>query len=136
MELLNNEVKFLINKFRQNNLILYRITDTEEVNNNLNDHVKKLLKDVISQDGIEKVSRIGYKVGNRPVVVTLSDQKYKEEILKYDSLKENHKIVIACDSTIEERENYKKLKKIRDQLTCKYQNISIKKNKIIIDDQS
>ena len=81
---------------------------------------------------IESFRRIGKKAGNRPVLVTLNAYKLKK--LFFDNLVtlKSKGYNVANDITKEEREIYRKLKEIKEELLYLGIESKIIKSKILI----
>lgn len=131
------DIDILYNSSRMKNLVFYGINDSEEINKGLYKHVLKILRDVnIDERIVDHIKRIGAIKGSRPVVVTLMSQKYKKDIYdKADQLKSLYKITIANDLSKTERDEFNKLRKVRDELKLLNFDAKIYRNKIQIKDK-
>ena len=120
---------------RSKNIVLHNIPDTEENNKNLFNHVMSILSKIDIQEHHIKINkRIGKHKGKRPVVVNFVAVRYKK--IFFDNLEfriiNDHNIVIANETTKEERDEY-----IKKNLKHEFQKIKIaadlKHNKILVE---
>ena len=114
---LENEVEKLKNIDKAKNIIIYGIPDSKEVNDDLENKIKEILKMVdLRIDNIDYYSRMGKIPGNRPVIIKLTSLTFKQKFFdRIGSLKAKG-LNIANDISKEDRELFKKLKVIQSEL--------------------
>lgn len=132
-KMLISQVSKLIRDSKLNNLIIYKLEDTKEFNNNLFDNVITLLSSIenFCKDNIVDVYRLGRKLGNRPTVVKLHNKKMKTELFK-KIIQSKLPIKIDNDMTDEERQKINNIRKLNYTLKNKGIDSKIKGDKISI----
>lgn len=134
--MLQNELIKLKNISRAKNLILYGLADTNEINNNLGYIIKEIVESVnLNMNQVESYSRIGKIEGNRPVIIALNSQNLKVQFFNNIDVLKERGYNIANDTTKEERETYKKLKEIKNELLSLGIESKIKRTKIMINNE-
>ena len=104
------------------------------MNNTLGDQIKEIVESVnLNMNQVESYNIIGKTVGNRPVILALNSQNLKIQFFNNIGLLKERGYNIANDTTKEERETYKKLKEIKNDLLSLGIESKIKRTKIIID---
>ena len=137
IEILEKKIDFLINKERRKNLLFFKIEDSEEFNEKLNENLFVLLEKAdifISEQDIERIIRLGKNSGSRPVLIEFKNFQTKKNIFnKLEKLKELN-IFIANDLTKEQRAKPKLTRDIYKKLKEQgFENVMRRKNKIILE---
>ena len=109
---LKDKIRFMKKASKSKNLITHKIMDTTDINENLRAKICEILRDIddsFNVDGIVAVTRIGKKVGNRPVLIQFIDYQCKSELFKYLGTIREKRLSISDNYTREERETRKSL---------------------------
>lgn len=133
---LEDKLENILIKDRRNNIFLYNIEDSRAINHNLLQSVLKILNDckiVISEEQIDKISRIGKVAGKRPVIITFKSSLPKSTIYENaQNLKESN-IYFSNDFTPSQQQTRRELIKLKLGLRENGINAAIKGTKIAFD---
>ena len=134
---LKKEVKILKEGFSKKSVVLHGIVDSSEINKNLFNNILEKVKDIgISENQIDDIKRIGFNVGNRPVVINLiaasSRHVFFDNRVK---LKDTHGIIVTSYTSKKERDNYSKLKALLEEIKNTGKDATISKGKILVNDK-
>ena len=134
---LKKEVKILKEGFSKKSVVLHGIVDSSEINKNLFNDILEKVKDIgISENQIDDIKRIGFNVGNRPVVINLiaasSRHVFFDNRVK---LKDTHGIIVTSYTSKKERDNYSKLKALLEEIKNTGKDATISKGKILVNDK-
>lgn len=134
---LKKEVKTLKENLARKSVVLHGIADNTELNKNLFSNILEKVRDIgICENQIDDIKRIGFNVGNRPVVINLIAASSRQ--LFFDNhamLKNKHGIIVTSYTSKKEREKYNKLKEILTEILSTGKDASISKGKIIYNDK-
>lgn len=105
---LGNEIHFLKRQLRANNFILHKVQETPDNNNeNLLETVQNICKAAninLPESAINKCFRLGKGEKNRPILVSLTNNILKQEIMKKKDLFYQNNTPISHDRSPEDRE--------------------------------
>ena len=121
----------LVNKERENNIILFNIKD--EKDENIQTKVTDLIKDCkvyIIADKIVEVKRLGKQENKRPACITLSDPKYRNNFFDKAERFKAKKVYLSKDLCDMQRAEKKKLADtqkimISHGFSCKIENFKL-----------
>lgn len=133
---MKKDIDMLKADLRVKNLIFYNVINSDNENNrDLFFKIADLFTKVgIDNRLIENVKRIGPRTGHRPVVVTLMSQRFKKDIFdRAEILRKKFNITIANDLTKTEREEFNKLKAVRNELKDNNIEARFANNKLLIE---
>ena len=130
---LKTEVSRLKNIVSSNNIIIYGLEDSKEINENLENKITEILESVnLTIDQVDNYSRIGKKAGKRPIVLSLSSRRLKKNFFNNIDKIKSKGLNIANDISREEREKFKKFKEIQSELLNLEIESKIVRSKIIV----
>lgn len=127
---------FNINKQnREMNVLLHNVDDIKEINEDLFNYVSKIVEEIgVQKPQIANVKRIGFNPGRRPVAITLL--YHRDRKIFFDSsmhLKVHHKIRVTGDFPKEQREEYNRLRELKNRIVERGIHAEIIKGKIMIE---
>ncbi|XP_043461952.1 uncharacterized protein LOC122498335 [Leptopilina heterotoma] len=120
---------------RSRNIVLFNLTDTDEVNSDLISGVCNVFQKVdlhIPDLAFDDVFRLGRDQGNRPTLVKFISSRWVRKVFGKVRELRSQNIFISNDRSKEERENRRKLLDQARKLREKGQNAVVKGNRIFI----
>lgn len=124
---------------RARNIIIFKLNDTDEINNDLSAIVLNIFKKVnlqIPELAIDDVFRLGKSQGNRPTMVQFISAKWVKLVFSRVRELRKENIIIANDRSKEERENRRLLLEQVRKMREDGQNAVLRGNKIVISEES
>lgn len=135
-----SKIDYLLNKERENNLVLFKVKDVQKENENLLDTVKSIFTsaEVNIQDAeISKVRRLGTREGSRPILVSFYNKNSKSAVYRSAKNFRDLNVGFANDMTKELREKrkteYKILREAKVLLEQQGKTAIIKGSKILME---
>lgn len=133
---LEDKLESILIRERRNNIFLYNIEDTPTINLSLLQSVLKILKDckiIISEDQIDKISRIGKLEGKRPVLITFKSSLAKSIIYENAQNLQESNIYFSNDYTPGQQQTRRELTRYKHILKENGKTAIIKGTKISLD---
>ena len=122
-------------KSRAKNVILHNIKDSNEFNKDLFNKVLEITCEIgVYEQHIDSIKRIGIKEGRRPVFITVTSLASKKIFFDNLLFLKSKGIIVTNDTTKKEREDYKKLKEIKEKLANFGSKALIKNSKLFVED--
>lgn len=143
MDLKDGKIRYLENKIKENNLVLYGIQEEEhEVADALENKVVKVFQDGMSVEVLKSDISTTYRVGRetngrtRPIIVKFLSQKIKKEVMDNKRNLKGSNIYINNDMNAEDRKEAQEARYIFKWLKAEGRDVSIRGSKLILDGKS